>query len=232
MARLLIARGMPREVWWIRAVASSENSGSDRPASVEVVGDVGGGLGRGEPVEVEPQPDALVEGGEVALLQTSAEGGLAEQDQPERAAGVHVGVGQQPQLFELLDGEQVGFVDDEHDGLAAFAGLGGEQVGGLGDQGGPVELGDVAECGDQVVVDAAGADHGVGQVDDGEPGGVEGRDAGAGGEVLPAPTSPVTTPMAVSSISQRSRATASLWVRAAKICDGAIERENGVRDSP
>jgi hypothetical protein len=50
--------------------------------------------------------------------------------------------------------------------------------------------------------------------------------------VLPAPTSPVTTPMAVSSMSHLSLATASLWVRAAKICDGAIERENGVQLSP
>jgi hypothetical protein len=48
-----------------------------------VVGDVGGGLVGREPVEVEPQADALVERGEVALLQTSAEGGLAEQDQSE-----------------------------------------------------------------------------------------------------------------------------------------------------
>jgi hypothetical protein len=63
----------------------------------------------------------------------------------------------------------VGFVDDEHDGLATFLGLGGEEILGLGDQGGPVELRDVAQRGDEVVVDPAGADRGVGQVDDAEP---------------------------------------------------------------
>src|SRR5659263_628435 len=31
-ARLLTARGMPRPTWWIRAIASSENSVSERPA--------------------------------------------------------------------------------------------------------------------------------------------------------------------------------------------------------
>ena len=41
-----------------------------------------------------------------------------------------------------------------------------------------------------------------------------------------------TTPMAVSSTSHLSRATASLWARAAKICDGARSRPKGVRDSP
>jgi hypothetical protein len=35
----------------------------------QVVGDVVGGLGEGEPVEVEPQGDALIEGGEVALFE-------------------------------------------------------------------------------------------------------------------------------------------------------------------
>jgi hypothetical protein len=34
MARLLTVRGLPRLVWWIRVIASSENSGSDRPASL------------------------------------------------------------------------------------------------------------------------------------------------------------------------------------------------------
>ena len=38
-----------------------------------------------------------------------------------------LGVGQQPQLFELVGGEQVGFVDDQHDVPAAFGFLGGER---------------------------------------------------------------------------------------------------------
>jgi hypothetical protein len=33
MARLLTARGSPRDTWWMRARASSENKVSERPAS-------------------------------------------------------------------------------------------------------------------------------------------------------------------------------------------------------
>jgi hypothetical protein len=47
-----------------------------------------------------------------------------------------------------------------------------------------VELGDRAERDHEVLVDPAGPDHGVGQVDDGEPGCVEAGDARAGGEGL------------------------------------------------
>ena len=49
---------------------------------------------------------------------SSAANGLAES---------MLGVGQQPQLFELVGGEQVGFVDGDHDATAAFVVLGGEQ---------------------------------------------------------------------------------------------------------
>lgn len=44
--------------------------------------------------------------------------------------------------------------------------LGGQQVGGLRDQGGLVRARDAAERGDDRVVDAGDADGGVGQVDD------------------------------------------------------------------
>ena len=54
--------------------------------------------------------------------------------------GVHVGVGQQAELFELVAGEEVGFVEDEDDGAAAFVFFGGEQFGGLGDEAGFVEV--------------------------------------------------------------------------------------------
>lgn len=70
-------------------------------------------------------------------------------------------------LPRVVGGEQVGFVDDEDGVFAAFVALRGEQLGGLGDQGGPVEAGHTAERADEVVVDAAGADHRVGEVDDG-----------------------------------------------------------------
>ena len=51
------------------------------------------------------------------------------------AGGVHVGVGEQAEFFELVGGEEVGFVDDEHDSPSSFGDLGGEGVGGLGDEG-------------------------------------------------------------------------------------------------
>ncbi|HUK67366.1 MAG TPA: hypothetical protein VLW50_01195, partial [Streptosporangiaceae bacterium] len=52
------------------------------------------------------------------------------------------------------------------------------------DEGGGVEAGLRAESRDDVVVDAARADGGVGQVDDGVPGRVEGGGRGAGGDGL------------------------------------------------
>jgi hypothetical protein len=72
------------------------------------------------------------------------------------------------------------FWDHEHDLLAAFVVLGGEQLGGLADQGGPVEPRFGAEAGHEVVVDSAGADHGVGQVDDGVAGRVQRGDGRSG----------------------------------------------------
>jgi hypothetical protein len=39
---------------------------------------------------------------------------------------VHGAVREQAQFFELVGGEEVGFVDDEHDVFAAFVGFGGE----------------------------------------------------------------------------------------------------------
>jgi hypothetical protein len=81
--------------------------------------------------------------------------------------GVHVGVGQQPELFELVGAQEVGFVQDQDDGSAAFVFLGSEQFGGLGDEGGLVESGDATECGDDSAVEAAAADGGVAQLDGG-----------------------------------------------------------------
>ncbi len=81
-------------------------------------------------------------------------------------------------MFELVGGQQVGFVDDENDGLVALVGFGSEQVLGLADQRGTVEARGGAQGDHDVVVDAAGPDHRVGEVDDGVPGGVQ---AGHGG---------------------------------------------------
>ena len=93
-------------------------------------------------------------------------------------------VGEHADAFELGVVEQVGFVDDQDGGAAAFGVLGGEGVGGLGDEGGGVGAGWPAEGGDDGVVDAAGADGGVAEVDDGVAGGVEGGQGGADGDGL------------------------------------------------
>ena len=95
---------------------------------------------------------------------------------------VHVVVGEHADAFELGVVEQVGFVDDEDGGAAAFGGFGGEGVGGLWDEGGHVGAGQAAEGGDDGVVDAAGADGGVAEVDDGVAGGVQGGEGGADGD--------------------------------------------------
>jgi hypothetical protein len=82
----------------------------------------------------------------------------------ERAGGVHVVVGQHPDRLELGMVEQMGFVDDDDRGAAAFDLLDRERVDGLRDQGGVVVQRSSAERGDDLVVDAADPDGGVGQV--------------------------------------------------------------------
>ena len=62
--------------------------------------------------------------------------------------------------------------------------FGGQRVAGLRDQGGVVEAGPPAERGHDVVVDAAGADGGVGEVDQVVAGGFGAVDGGAGGDGL------------------------------------------------
>ena len=67
-------------------------------------------------------------------------------------------VGEHADGFELVVFKQVGFVDDQDGGAAAFGLLGGEQAGGLGGEGGGAVGGPAAEGGDDGVVDAADAD--------------------------------------------------------------------------
>ena len=83
--------------------------------------------------------------------------------------------------------EQVGLVDEQDGGAAAFGGFAGEHVVGLGGEGGGAVGGPAAEGGDDVVVDAADAGGGVADVDDGVPGGVEAGEGGADGDGLADP---------------------------------------------
>ena len=99
-------------------------------------------------------------------------------------AGVEVVVGEHADGFELAGFEHVGLVDGQDGDPAAFGVLAGEQVHGLGGEGGVVGFGDAAERGDDGVVDAADADGGVAQVDEGVAGGVEAGEGGAQGHGL------------------------------------------------
>jgi hypothetical protein len=65
---------------------------------LEVVAQVGGGLGQVRGLDGKPGGDRLVQGSEHAQAQLPVQGGLASQDAGEWGRGVHLGVGQQPQL--------------------------------------------------------------------------------------------------------------------------------------
>ncbi len=91
---------------------------------------------------------------------------------------IPVGVGQQPQLFELGGLKEVGFINDQNDAAVSLSGLGGEQIGGLDHQLGSLVAGVGAEGSDDGDIQAPGAEGGIGDVDDLVPGRVEGRDGG------------------------------------------------------
>ena len=156
VAALLSARGSPLATRCSRAMASSANSGSSRPASVEVVAQVGGGFGEVHRLDGEPGGDPLVEGGEDAHPQLPVQGGLPGEDPGERGGGIHLGVGQEPQFLELVRLQEMGLVADEHDPAVPFCGLGGEQVAGLGHQLGLEVAGPGAECPDDGDIQARG----------------------------------------------------------------------------
>jgi hypothetical protein len=110
--------------------------------------------------------------------------------------------------------------------------FGGEQFGGLQDDVGLVEAGGGAQRADDVGVETALADHGVGQVDDGVADGVEAGDGGAGGDGLAGADLAGDHPQARSPISQLMRATASAWVRWRCSMLGARSRPKGMRLKP
>ncbi len=80
--------------------------------------------------------------------------------------------------------EEVTLVDAQDGDATAFGVFGGQRVTGLGNQGGVVEAGPPAQGADDVVVDASGADGGVGDVDQVVAGGFGAVDGGAGGDGL------------------------------------------------
>ena len=108
----------------------------------EVMGDVAAGFGRGEWRHSETQCDALIERGEHAELDPPAQRRLADEKARERGFRVELAVGEEPDFFELVRGEEVGFVDRDDHAFASFVLFGGEQVNGLWDERRLVESGD------------------------------------------------------------------------------------------
>jgi hypothetical protein len=83
---------------------------------------------------------------------------LPGQDPGERGSGIHLGIGEEPQFFELVGLQEMSLVDDHYDLAVALCGLGGEQVGGLGHQLGLEVTRLRAECADDGDIEAAGAE--------------------------------------------------------------------------
>jgi hypothetical protein len=75
--------------------------------------------------------------------------------------------------------QQMSLIKDHDWGAAAFGVFGCEGVGGLRDQGGGIEAGNLSEGGHDMVQHAADPDRGVGQVDDHVPGRVQRGGGGA-----------------------------------------------------
>jgi hypothetical protein len=95
-----------------------------------------------------------------------------------------------------------------------------------------VGSGDAAERGHDGVVDAADADGGVTQVDEGVREGSRLARAARRATVLPAPTSPVITPRACSLMHQLIRAAASAWAAWRCSMPGARSRPKGILVNP
>ncbi len=145
----------------------------------QVMLEVGGGFGQVHRLDGEPGGDPLVEGGEHAHAQLPVQRGLPGQDGGERGCRVHLRVRQEPQFFKLVWLQEVRFVDDDHDAAVPLGGLGGEQVAGLGHQLGLEVARPVTQRADDGDVKPAGAEGGVGDVDDLVAGRVQAGDRGA-----------------------------------------------------
>ena len=153
----------------------------------------------------------MVEWGEDAEFDPPPQGGLADEQAGQRAAGVQAVVGEHADGFELGGSEHVRLVDGQDRDASASGVLAGERSIAWGVRAARRVFGHPAERGDDGVVDAADADGGVAEVDEGVPGGVQGARAARRATVFPAPTSPVMTPRACSLMHQLIRAAASAW---------------------
>ena len=111
---------------------------------------------------------------------------LTEQQQAERGGLVHRHVRQAADPFEAFGVQEVRFVDDQHDVLAALLRLQRPQEFlGLGDQRGMMKPWGAAQRRDDQPIDPAQPHAGRAEVENRAPGGVQARDRGAGRDGLP-----------------------------------------------
>ena len=195
--------------------------------------DVAGCFLAGHAVDVGAQGDPLVQGGQDAEPEPGPQGGLADEQGGEAGRRVEVVAGEHADRLELAGVELVGFIQDQDGGPAPFFCLGGQRVGGLGQQGAGVEPGCLAAGDDDLLADAADADAGrVGQVDGPVPDRVGAARAARTDAVFPDPTSPVSTATERLVMAQVSRATASAWPWWRCSWPGAMSRPNGILVNP
>ena len=138
----------------MRATASSLKSVSERHASLDVMGDIPGGLLGSDWRHRVPDADPLVQGGEHAEPHAGPQLGLAEEQDAQRAGGVELGAGQHPDRLQLVVGQQVSLVDQQDRQPASLGELGGQVPGGLRDEGGVMDAGHAAQGRHDRVVNA------------------------------------------------------------------------------
>ena len=110
--------------------------------------------------------------------------GLADQQHRACCGGVHLGIGQETDGFELIWAEKMGFVNHQDDPSPAFVFFSGEQALGLGDQLGPEAARHGPQGLDDVHVQPARSHGRVGQVHDVMCGQVQLADGRAYGDGL------------------------------------------------
>ncbi len=126
----------------------------------EVVLEVVGGLGEIHRGQAVADANPLVERRVHPEAELPGQGGLTDQEAGEGRLRVHLGIGQEPELLELVGTQKMRLIKDEDDATVSFGLFGGEQVLDLGQDLGLVEAGAGAEGGDDGVVEAAGAGEG------------------------------------------------------------------------
>ncbi len=88
-------------------------------------------------------------------FQAAAQGGLPNEEHRDVRTGVHIGVGEHAEGFEVGVGEQVRFINHDHGQPGAFGEFPGEQGRGLGREHSGEERGGAAERGDDLGVESA-----------------------------------------------------------------------------